>query len=371
MWHYAQGGASHGPVPHAELCRLFAAAELPLETHVWSPGMPEWAEASTIDEFRGVYGKGFGPRRYDPPPLPANARGAPNLTPIAPAPAPEIPLGPPLARASLTPEIDRATRARDDDGDAPLARPWVRWWARWLDVWLLALVVVYAWPEIYVRPRWQLRLADIAVSFVATFWFALQLWLFGTTPGKAFFRISVRTREGLRPTFEQALGRELRQWMNGQAFGIPLLNLVAGIVGYSTLKSEGSSSWDHASGLVVRHRPVGVVRALAYPVVVVVLGAAMFRNLPTENGRRFREYLADATPRWPSADAIRITPSAPPPESPPESADQRPPPRSRVLTVPAAPNEYSTEKVIIKPMVPSTRPSKLPRPRVATAPPAD
>jgi uncharacterized RDD family membrane protein YckC len=384
MWHYAQGGASEGPVPHARLCALFAGEELPLDTHVWRPGMSEWAEASTVEEFRGVFGRGFGPRAADPPPLPANARGRLDLTPIAPAPATEIALGPPLARASLAGEMDRATRPRDQEWtQAPLARPWVRWWARWLDMWLLTLALVYAAPQVYTWPRWQLYLVQVGVTGLAVLAYALQLCLFGTTAGKAILGITVRSADGRRPTFAQAFERELLHWVNGQALCIPLLNVVAAICGYSTLKSEGASSWDRAAGLVVRHRDVGLLRSAAYVIVVAVVGAATFSNNPTPSGRRFREYLADAMPRRTSPDAISITGSggepewhAAGPQTQPLAGAGRSGSKPRLLTLPSEKPPTAGEppsKVSIKPVAPTSRPSRpaRPQPRVASAPPAD
>lgn len=49
-WFYVENGASHGPVSREELSRRIDAAKGEPQL-VWSPGMPEWADARTLAPF--------------------------------------------------------------------------------------------------------------------------------------------------------------------------------------------------------------------------------------------------------------------------------------------------------------------------------
>ena len=374
MWHYAQGGAQQGPVPHGELCALFASTELPLDTHVWRPGMPDWAEASTIDEFRGVYGKGFGPRAADPPPLPANAQGRLTLDPVAPVAGPAIPLAPAHPRASIACELERAERHDAHWNDLPYARPWVRFWARSFDMNLVLLVVVWvsrpwlAGREPTPLDHIVLGVTTLLVTIPAC---ALQLWLFGTTAGKALFRTSVLTEGGRRPTLGEALGRELRVFVFGQALFLPLFNFFANLTAWSTLQADGVTSWDRVLGLAVRHRRMGLHRWALWPVACVVIQVGqVMAMLPVDYSDAGARLASRAG--LGSGGGIAISPVSPDPTTQPAPAPGGTGRRPRVLTVPTAPNEYSTEKVIIKPVAPTSRPARPARPqRVAATPPAD
>src|SRR5687767_1425443 len=100
MWHFAQDGAAQGPISHSELCEIFAASQMPLETQVWTAGMPGWVAASTIDDFRGIWGKGFGPglnpRQHSTSKV---VRSGAGLAPVVGGVPPVIPLAPPAIRS--------------------------------------------------------------------------------------------------------------------------------------------------------------------------------------------------------------------------------------------------------------------------------
>jgi hypothetical protein len=109
---------------------------------------------------------------------------------------------------------------------------------------------------------------------------AVLLHLFGTTPGKALFRI--RLHFGEEPVkgaaFEDLLGRCARVWAFGLGFGLPLIGLITQIVAYRRLTRKGVTSWDESGGFAIRHGPVGWLHwAVAVPllVVTVILGLAL------------------------------------------------------------------------------------------------
>ena len=69
-WFYQHKGVQQGPISHEDLCALFASKELPLETRVWREGMAQWVDATTVTDFRDIWGKGFmRPQPATAPPL--------------------------------------------------------------------------------------------------------------------------------------------------------------------------------------------------------------------------------------------------------------------------------------------------------------
>lgn len=161
-------------------------------------------------------------------------------------------------------------------------RPWVRYWARMLDVLLFSLpsgvVIGVFWPELIYSSDpasdWALGLIILlAWAFIEP----LCLSVFGTTPGKALFRISLRLRNGQKMDYSTALARSLKVWLRGMGMGLPLVSLVTLIIAHGKLKRGGVTTWDADGGFEVVHRPVGVGRALAaiafFVVFLMLVGA--------------------------------------------------------------------------------------------------
>ena len=89
---------------------------------------------------------------------------------------------------------------------------------------------------------------------------ALIISLSGTTPGKWLLGISVTRTDGGRLSFGRAYFRSFRAAAEGLALGIPLLQLIAMLMAFNKLNSEGSVSWDRMEGVAYQTGPVGVVR---------------------------------------------------------------------------------------------------------------
>ena len=51
-WRYRAGDVEQGPITAEDLCRLFAAGTLRLDTVVWCPAVDQWVQAATIPGFR-------------------------------------------------------------------------------------------------------------------------------------------------------------------------------------------------------------------------------------------------------------------------------------------------------------------------------
>lgn len=146
-------------------------------------------------------------------------------------------------------------------------RPWVRYWARAFDLLVFSLpagvVLGVLWPELMASnepgSEWVLGLVVLlAWAFVEP----LCLSVFGTTPGKALFRITLRLRSGRPMDYPSALARSLKVWLRGMGMGLPLVSLVTLIVAHGKLKRTGLTSWDADGDFVVTHQRIGIGRTL-------------------------------------------------------------------------------------------------------------
>ena len=210
-WFHAKDAAQHGPDDEAALRARFDSGELSGETLVWTDGQGEWKPAREVPPW------------------------AERFAPASPA----------------------STHA------GAQVRPWVRYWARYMDVilWSFLVGVLLAILSIELNGR----LAEFVAGLVIlASWIpveALFLSRFGTTPGKALLRVRIQTEAGGRPDFRTALDRSFQAWLLGMGAGV--VTLFTLILSYRRLRREGRAPWDQASGLVVRHEPVGPWRVAA------------------------------------------------------------------------------------------------------------
>lgn len=62
-WHFAENGASVGPLTSGQLAQAIAAGRVTRDTLIWSPGMGDWTAASQIPGLQGQFAA-------EPPPIP-------------------------------------------------------------------------------------------------------------------------------------------------------------------------------------------------------------------------------------------------------------------------------------------------------------
>jgi hypothetical protein len=155
----------------------------------------------------------------------------------------------------------------------PQVRPWVRYWARFVDI---VVAVVGAWVILAVA--WPSYFATETSGYGAGF-LALFIWVFveallvsswGTTPGKALMRVSLRTTDGENLPFDRALARAFRVWFFGLGIGFPVITVITTLVAYNKLKKNGRTSWDAALGIDVRHEAISAARWAAVVIVLLV-----------------------------------------------------------------------------------------------------
>src|SRR4051794_6020342 len=317
-------GAAHGPIAHSELCGLFATTELPVETPVRPEGTPDWVEASTVDDFRGVWGKAFGRRQNEPPPLPTPLRAAPAARPTSR----------PSARPSVDGEMAARPRRPDEDAPVPQSQPWTRFWARKVDYIVVPSAMLLAFAIFQPQYAITLGLLVLGVAFLHL----MLVPMFGTTVGKGILGISIQTQDGGRPSAGQMFSRELSVLFFGQALGMSPFTFYTHRAAYRHLMEEGQSTWDQSRGLVVRHQRVGLPRAILAACVclaapIIGLSALATTQRANERARSESAYgaitftgvrrsmAADGSPR--GRPPYR---PPPPPRRPPPQAPRRPPP---------------------------------------------
>ncbi|MBP9842372.1 MAG: RDD family protein [Simkaniaceae bacterium] len=146
-------------------------------------------------------------------------------------------------------------------------RPWTRFWARMLD-YLIFLFVIGVLSAIF-----NISFPGVPPLYSAIF--LLFLWVFvesclvctwGTTPGKSLFCCCVRTSEGKKLSFIQALNRSFGVWWMGMGAGIPIIIPITMLIASVKLSNCHITTWDRTGHFVVEHRPVGIVR-----IVVAIL----------------------------------------------------------------------------------------------------
>ena len=179
-----------------------------------------------------------------------------------------------------------STSTVDTSPAGPQVRPWIRFWARALDysfaqfagTMSLGVLAVFDSPvRLWASP------AVFGLLFYVTWHFieAVLLSTWGTTPGKWFFRVSVRTPDSRRPSLSAALKRSFLLWWRFIGVGIPIVMLVmlltglhdlwggtdivmlfTGIYAYRVLAKQRRTTWDRDTHLEVSHEIIGAPRVI-------------------------------------------------------------------------------------------------------------
>jgi uncharacterized RDD family membrane protein YckC len=185
---------------------------------------------------------------------------------------------------AILPDMPRLP-VEDDGWQQTVPAPWRRLFGRTFDIALFGSIggMVLASTTAAYFPRaydavFAERTGMLVGGLVSTAVFyamvvagsGLLLGLTGTTPGKWLFGTRVTRPDGRPIGILAALRRELAVLVTGQGLGVPVVALVANFFAYSTLKSEGVSSWDSMERWVVTHRPWGSVQMALSALLVLV-----------------------------------------------------------------------------------------------------
>jgi uncharacterized RDD family membrane protein YckC len=138
------------------------------------------------------------------------------------------------------------------------------------------IILISFVPEgiyLYLSPENFERASGVIITMVAIVFYVfvetILLSLWGTTPGKSFFKIKLQKSDGTPIRIGEAFLRCLRVSWRGLAFGIPLISLITLMRAWVRLSEEGITSWDSDGGFTVVHERIGRVRLTLIVVFVV------------------------------------------------------------------------------------------------------
>jgi uncharacterized RDD family membrane protein YckC len=125
--------------------------------------------------------------------------------------------------------------------------PWGRYWAKMIDFYIYAFLMGYFTPDavkVAVSQAGEtlgwLALGAVVVPLME----AITISAFGTTIGKAAFRISIMRADGSKLSLGQAVRRSYLSWLHGAWLGVPILSLVPMWNAYKEYATAGVVSWD-------------------------------------------------------------------------------------------------------------------------------
>ncbi|MBK1827680.1 RDD family protein [Haloferula rosea] len=236
QWFFSEFEAQQGPVDEDVLVERFRSGSLPKETLVWAEGMTDWVPSTELETFANLGS-------------PVESAVGGEASEVRSEDGSLSPYAPPSA-ASQVAVAEQVT-------SGPQVRPWIRFWARSVDIMIfgvsLGIVLGMLLPE-------ALEISDtlfnVLILAVIALLESVSLALFGTTPGKAIFRISIRNADGSKLSFGEALVRSLKVYYRGLGLGIPLVSLVTQITACTRLSNNGITSWDRDANLTVGHQTI-------------------------------------------------------------------------------------------------------------------
>ncbi|WP_338608270.1 RDD family protein [Pelagibacterium nitratireducens] len=279
-WYFAAEGAPDGPHNEEAIRGLFLSGRLNGDTLVWSEGMQQWALLRLQKPFQNL--------RVPPPPLPpqepmvkdipAPSAAAPVVEKVEPKPLP-------ISRNSWAPVRDEPVASEDEKPDGwgepifvPAAErhelsqnsPWSRYFARALDLtitsYLAGLGVGYALaylqPSLYLQlVSQQAQVQNLLLLPVALILNGIVTGIFGTTIGKSVMALRFTYLAGHLGLVGQIV-RELKVWIQGLAFGIPIVSIFSGVFQYRRVTRGLPASYDEGIVLVKQDDMPGWRRAI-------------------------------------------------------------------------------------------------------------
>lgn len=241
------GGIKSDALSHLQVRELIERGEVVASTLAWTQGMDGWKPLGEFAEFESV---------FQPPQGVATAAG-----------------GHGVAAEKGTEGLGGkggSARGRSEKPIDPALRrnPWMRLFARGIDYILFSLVLTLGIALLFPAFDEAVGSSELASQIVPPL--TMLLWCFleavflsiwGTTPGKALFSISVRTVDGDLLSYKIALQRSLIVWVKGLALMIYFAMPIAMMLAHARLTIFGVTSWDRDLRLTVSHGKPGQMKS--------------------------------------------------------------------------------------------------------------
>ena len=262
-WYYRDGQQPVGPFLRERLVELAQAAIVTPGTLVQREGTDDWVSLSTL-----LQAKQFPP---GPPPLPIVPAASDHSGSSLNAAYSDRPIAIEPAVAHQTTTSDGTAVLSKAQWSATPVAPWRRGAARLLDTVIHGsigvILIFFVWFRLaplsayrffaYLEPSFR-PLGDLMLSVpIAGIVGAVVVGSTGTSVGKAVFGVQVVNGQGEPIGVLNACVREFHVWWKGLALGLPVVSLITMAVAGTTLKRDGSTSWDSGNGTIVMHRPNG------------------------------------------------------------------------------------------------------------------
>lgn len=152
--------------------------------------------------------------------------------------------------------------------------PWRRYFARIIDLSILSVLITLVYG--YSTPKLIKGLIDIYTILKFMVYLVVDIILlsvFGTTPGKWLFNITLKRNDGLKLSFEQILKREVMVWIYGYGLHIPIVSLLTMLKSVSDLEGRGITKWDEKLELSLTHGTLTTMRRLVCVLVIIAVPA--------------------------------------------------------------------------------------------------
>ena len=144
--------------------------------------------------------------------------------------------------------------------------PWPRYFARLADSCFIGILVGFSlsivFPSVFLLIQNSILITSIIIYILMLPVEALFLSALGYTPAKWLFGIQVLGSNGEKLSYFKAAFRSILVWIQGNAFGIPCICLIANLFGYYNLTKNGHASWDELTGSVVKYRKLSFLRII-------------------------------------------------------------------------------------------------------------
>lgn len=161
-----------------------------------------------------------------------------------------------------------------------------RFAARMFDVMLVQVIVtaLVDQPELSTKGLdWSKPTPEMVSYSLALFmihagsvllWHFLEIFslsMFGTTPGKALFKLRVQLPNGQNLPIHLAMARSVLVWVFGMGLGIEMIQYFANLVAYFRVQRRGVAVWDGWLGTEVQQSPVTRERMLTVMILFLTL----------------------------------------------------------------------------------------------------